>query len=81
MKVENELTLSPVTLKDSTLPWERQVGFIPVNKCDGAFLVEEFGEEWGEVWEEHAELGTLRYIDADCMLDMVGFGTKINLIK
>jgi hypothetical protein len=82
MKVEKELTLSPVVLKDSTIPWERQIGFIPVNKSDVAILVEEFGEgNWGEVWEEHSELGTLRYLPGDIMVELVGFDFKIILIK
>ena len=75
------LTLCPVTLKDSTLPWERQVGFVPVNKSDVAFLVEEYGDNWGEVWEEHSELGTLRYISSMEMLDLVELGVEVKIIK
>jgi len=80
--MKNEmLTLCPVTLKDSTLPWERQVGFVPVNKSDAAFLVEEYGDNWGEVWEEHSELGTLRYIDNMEMLNLVELGVEVKIIK
>jgi hypothetical protein len=75
------LTLSPITLKDSTSPWERQVGFIPVNKSDAALLVEEYGDNWGEVWEEHPELGTLRYVDNMEMLDLVELGVEVKIIK
>ena len=87
MKVKNELqvgdeiTLCPVSLKDSTLPWERQVGFVPVNVSDVAFLVKEYGDNWGEVWEEHSELGTLRYIDNVEMLDLVESGVEVRIIK
>ena len=82
MKVKNEtLTLCPVNLKESTLPWERQVGFVPVAASDAAFLVEEYGENWGEVWEEHSELGTLRYIDNIEMLDLVESGVEVRIIK
>jgi hypothetical protein len=80
--MKNEmLTLCPVTLKDSTLPWERQVGFVPVNKSDAAFLVEEYGDNWGEVWEEHSELGNLRYIDNMEMLNLVELGVEVKIIK
>ena len=82
MKVKNEtLTLSPVSLKESTLPWGRQVGFVPVNVSDVAFLVKEYGDNWGEVWEEHSELGTLRYIDNIEMLDLVESGVEVKIIK
>jgi hypothetical protein len=77
-----QLTLSPIVLKDSTLPWERQVGFIPVNKSDRAVLDGEYGEDnWGEVWEDHAELGTLRYLPGDIMLEMLDFGFGVKLVK
>ena len=80
--MKNEmLTLCPVTLKNAPAPWDRQVGFVPVNKSDAAFLVEEYGDNWGEVWEEHSELGTLRYIDNMDMLDLVELGVEVKIIK
>ena len=35
----------------------------------------------GEVWEEHSELGTLRYIDNMEMLDLVELGVEVKIIK